>query len=84
MQLPHPRAPNPTQDDLEIDKILNREASAFQREIEVTQVRTQHLLLANLIKLGTCSISPYDILDIQETVTGEEIKKKYRQISLCA
>ena len=38
MQLPHPRAPNPTQDDLEIDKILNREASAFQREIEVERI----------------------------------------------
>lgn len=28
--------------------------------------------------------SPYDMLDIEETATAEEIKKKYRQISLCA
>ena len=28
----------PTQDELDIDKILNREASAFQREVEVERI----------------------------------------------
>ena len=30
--------PKPVQDDLDIDKILNREASAFQREVEVERI----------------------------------------------
>ena len=28
--------------------------------------------------------SPYDIIDIEETATAEEIKRRYRQLSLCA
>ena len=84
--------PAPAQ-DLDIEKILIREASAFQREVEVERilkafklkyVRIPHLLLANSFNWALhIVISPYDILDIQETATGEEIKKKYRQISLC-
>ena len=34
--------------------------------------------------MPSLAISPYDILDIQESSTGEEIKRKYRQMSLCA
>ncbi|KAF8813312.1 DnaJ-domain-containing protein [Phlegmacium glaucopus] len=62
--------PKPAKDDLDIDKILNREASAFQREVEVDRI------------LKAFKLNPYDILDIQESATGEEIKRKYRQISL--
>jgi len=58
------------QGDLDIEKILVREASAFQREVEVERI------------LKAFKLNPYDILDIQETATGEEIKRKYRQISL--
>ncbi|KAF8150792.1 DnaJ-domain-containing protein [Crassisporium funariophilum] len=57
-------------DDLDIEKILSREASAFQREVEVERI------------LKAFKLNPYDILDIKESATGEEIKRKYRQISL--
>lgn len=86
--------PIPPQDDFDVEKILNREASAFQREVEVERILKAFKLkyalriiiaITPLTDLGTvCFISPYDILDIQETATGEEIKRKYRQISLCA
>jgi len=33
-----PSNPKPSQDELDIDKILNREASAFQRETEVDRI----------------------------------------------
>lgn len=33
-----PSDSKPSQDELDIDKILNREASAFQREIEVDRI----------------------------------------------
>ncbi|KDR78872.1 hypothetical protein GALMADRAFT_244505 [Galerina marginata CBS 339.88] len=60
----------PKQDEIDIEKILNREASAFQREVEVERI------------LKAFKLNAYDILDIDETATAEEIKKKYRQISL--
>jgi len=60
----------PKQDELDIEKILNREASAFQREVEVERI------------LKAFKLNAYDILDIDETATSEEIKRKYRQISL--
>lgn len=31
-------APKPSKEELDIDKILNREASAFQREVEVERI----------------------------------------------
>jgi len=56
--------------DAEIDKLLSREATAFQRELEVERILTAFKL------------NPYDILDIEESATQEEIKRKYRQLSL--
>ncbi|TFK33240.1 hypothetical protein BDQ12DRAFT_769070 [Crucibulum laeve] len=57
-------------DEAEIEKLLSREASAFQREIEVERI------------LKAFKLNPYDILDIEEAATADGIKKKYRQISL--
>ncbi|KAM5535938.1 hypothetical protein V8D89_010378 [Ganoderma adspersum] len=58
----------PSADDIE--KLLNREATAFQREIEVERI------------LKAFKLNPYDILDLGEEATAEDIKKKYRQLSL--
>ncbi|KAI0091296.1 DnaJ-domain-containing protein [Irpex rosettiformis] len=56
--------------DVDIEKLLNREANAFQRELEVERI------------LKAFKLNPYEILDIDESATTEEIKKKYRQLSL--
>lgn len=58
----------PSADDIE--KLLNREATAFQREMEVERI------------LKAFKLNPYDILDLGEEATAEDIKKKYRQLSL--
>ncbi|KAI0065316.1 DnaJ-domain-containing protein [Artomyces pyxidatus] len=60
----------PSIPDAELEKLLNREASAFQRELEVERI------------LGAFKLNPYDILDISNTAKPEDIKKKYRQLSL--
>ncbi|KAG7089473.1 hypothetical protein E1B28_011155 [Marasmius oreades] len=57
-------------DDQDIEKLLSREASAFQRELEVERI------------LKAFKLNPYDILDIDESSTQEDVKRKYRQISL--
>jgi len=54
----------------DIEKLLSREATAFQREMEVERI------------LKAFKLNPYEILDISEEATPEEIKKKYRQLSL--
>lgn len=91
-ETPVSRTPkNPPKDDLDIEKILNREASAFQREVEVERILKAFKLKCVYMR-PKCLLpdhtilptSPYDILDIDEGATPEEIKKKYRQISLCA
>jgi len=56
--------------DEDIDRLLNREATAFQREIEVERI------------LKAFKLNPYEILDLTDAATPEEIKKKYRQLSL--
>ncbi|KAJ7650189.1 DnaJ domain-containing protein [Roridomyces roridus] len=56
--------------DAEIDKLLSREASALQREMEVERI------------FKAFKLNPYDILDIDESSTNEEIKKRYKQLSL--
>jgi len=56
--------------DTDLEKLLSREASALQREIEVDRI------------LKAFRLNPYDILDIEESATQEEIKRRYRQLSL--
>ncbi|KAJ3995753.1 chaperone regulator [Lentinula boryana] len=56
--------------DAELEKLLSREASAFQREVEVERI------------LKAFKLNPYDILDLDETATQDDIKRKYRQLSL--
>ncbi|EIN09736.1 DnaJ-domain-containing protein [Punctularia strigosozonata HHB-11173 SS5] len=63
-----PSTSKATTDDIE--KLLSREASAFQREIEVERI------------LAAFKLNPYDILDLQLSATPEDIKRKYRQLSL--
>ncbi|KIP05844.1 hypothetical protein PHLGIDRAFT_107685 [Phlebiopsis gigantea 11061_1 CR5-6] len=60
----------PNVGDADIEKLLSREATAFQREIEVERI------------LKAFKLNPYELLDIDETARPEEIKKKYRQLSL--
>ncbi|KAI0784603.1 DnaJ-domain-containing protein [Abortiporus biennis] len=54
----------------DVEKLLSREATAFQRELEVERI------------LKAFKLNPYEILDLNESVTADEIKKKYRQLSL--
>ncbi|KAH0833036.1 DnaJ-domain-containing protein [Lanmaoa asiatica] len=56
--------------ELELEQLLSREASAFQREVEVERI------------LKAFKLNPYDILDLDETAKPEDIKRKYRQLSL--
>ena len=55
----------------DLDRLLNREATSFQREIEVERILTAFKL------------NPYDILDLGLSAKPEDVKKKYRQLSLC-
>ena len=55
----------------ELDRLLNREASAFQREREVERI------------LNAFKLNPYEILDLELKATADDIKRKYRQLSLC-
>ncbi|OBZ72230.1 J domain-containing protein spf31 [Grifola frondosa] len=54
----------------DIEKLLSREATAFQRELEVERI------------LKAFKLNPYEVLDISEDASPEDIKKKYRQLSL--
>ncbi|KAF5382008.1 hypothetical protein D9615_004447 [Tricholomella constricta] len=56
--------------DADLEKLLSREASAFNREVEVERI------------LKAFKFNPYDILDIEESSTQEEVKRRYRQLSL--
>ncbi|KAG2147541.1 DnaJ-domain-containing protein [Suillus clintonianus] len=56
--------------DTDIEQLLSREASAFQRELEVERI------------LKAFKLNPYDILDIDESSKAEGIKRRYRQLSL--
>ncbi|EIW57551.1 DnaJ-domain-containing protein [Trametes versicolor FP-101664 SS1] len=64
------RAPPKDAATEDIERLLSREATAFQREIEVERI------------LKAFKLNPYEMLDISEDATPEEIKKKYRQLSL--
>ncbi|KAH9178237.1 hypothetical protein EDB89DRAFT_1843573 [Lactarius sanguifluus] len=54
----------------DLERLLNREASAIQRELEVERI------------LGAFKLNPYDILDLEPSATADDVKKKYRQLSL--
>ncbi|KIM33468.1 hypothetical protein M408DRAFT_326177 [Serendipita vermifera MAFF 305830] len=54
----------------DIDRLLNREATAVSRDLEVDRI------------LGAFKLNPYDILGIDPTATAEDIKKRYKQLSL--
>ncbi|KAB5594867.1 J domain-containing protein spf31 [Ceratobasidium theobromae] len=54
----------------ELDKLLAREASAFQRDVEVERILTAFKL------------NPYDILGLDTDATPVDIKKRYRHLSL--
>jgi hypothetical protein len=77
--------------DADIEKLLKSEASAFQRELEVERILDAFKLKsarpAFLIRRPARSRalprSPYDILDLDESVKPEDIKRKYRHLSLC-
>ncbi|KZT41223.1 DnaJ-domain-containing protein [Sistotremastrum suecicum HHB10207 ss-3] len=56
--------------DAELDRLLNREATGLQRELEITRI------------LKSLKLNPYEILDIGYSATPEEVKRKYRQLSL--
>ncbi|KAH8099968.1 DnaJ-domain-containing protein [Cristinia sonorae] len=64
------QASSSSKPDEDLDKLLSREATAFQREVEVERI------------LKAFKLNPYEILDLTESATPEEIKKKYRQLSL--
>lgn len=78
-------------DDGEIDRLLSRQANALQREVEVERIlkafklKCVHAIIgADIPRLNFCYFSsPYDIIDVDENATPEEIKKKYKQTSLC-
>ncbi|KAK0469711.1 chaperone regulator [Desarmillaria tabescens] len=63
-------SPSSSAVDAELEKLLSREASAFQREVEVERI------------LKALKLNPYDILDLDESATPDDIKKRYRQLSL--
>ncbi|KAI6025968.1 DnaJ domain-containing protein [Pisolithus orientalis] len=56
--------------DADLEQLLSREASAFQREMEVERI------------LKSFKLNPYDILNLDFTAKPEDIKRKYRQLSL--
>jgi len=61
---------NSAPSDADIERLLNREASAIQRELEVERI------------LDAFKLNPYDILDLEPSVTTDGVKKRYRQLSL--
>ncbi|KAG8748155.1 hypothetical protein FRC10_008888 [Ceratobasidium sp. 414] len=54
----------------DLDKLLAREATAFQRGIEVERI------------LKAFKLSPYELLGLDMGATPTDIKKRYRQLSL--
>lgn len=55
----------------DLDRLLSREATSVQRELEVDRILTAFKL------------NPYDILNLTGSAKPDDIKKKYRQLSLC-
>ncbi|KAJ7274289.1 DnaJ-domain-containing protein [Mycena haematopus] len=65
------KPPPPTSDtEAEIDRLLSKTASSIASSEEVERM------------LKSFKLNPFDILDIDESSTPEEIKKRYKQLSL--
>ena len=82
------RQGGPSPDDIE--KLLSREATAFQREMEVERIlkafKLKYVYFPSFLyatDVLTDQCSPYEILDLSDEATVEDVKKKYRQLSLC-
>jgi len=60
----------PAPSDADLERLLNREASAIQRELEVERI------------LNAFKLNPYDTLDLEPSATADDVKRKYRQLSL--
>ncbi len=82
-----PAVPSASATDLE--RLLNREASAIQRELEVERILNAFKLKYAFTPHSyypsshDTTGSPYDILDLEPSAKAEDVKKKYRQLSLC-
>jgi DnaJ family protein C protein 8 len=83
------KVPEPSTSSTDLERLLNREASAIQRELEVDRILNAFKLKYVLGLMAVCHLSdnttgsPYDILDLGPSATAEDVKKKYRQLSLC-
>ncbi len=87
--------PPPAISDADLERLLNREASAIQRELEVDRILNAFKLKSVFVYSPSWApprclyiftpllCSPYDILDLAPSVTAEGVKKRYRQLSLC-
>jgi len=53
-----------------VDSLLNRQALAVQKEMEIDRI------------LKAFKLNPYEILDLEPLAPVEAVKKKYRQLSL--
>ncbi|KAL1753167.1 hypothetical protein FB107DRAFT_218409 [Schizophyllum commune] len=63
-------APDLAKVETEVERLLAREATAFQRDVEVERI------------LRAFKLNPYDILDLEASCSTDDIKRKYRQLSL--
>ncbi|KAI5836389.1 DnaJ-domain-containing protein [Schizophyllum commune Tattone D] len=63
-------APDLAKVETEVERLLAREATAFQRDVEVERI------------LKAFKLNPYDILDLEASCSTDDIKRKYRQLSL--
>ena len=89
--------PASTLSDADLERLLNREASAIQRELEVDRILNAFKLKSVLVSSPSWAkfrvftsycptlllCSPYDVLDLEPSANADDIKKKYRQLSLC-
>jgi DnaJ family protein C protein 8 len=82
-------AAEPSASNTDLERLLNREASAIQRELEVERILNA-FKLKYVFTPHSCyplshdtTGSPYDILDLGPSATADDVKKKYRQLSLC-
>jgi DnaJ family protein C protein 8 len=86
--------PTPALSDADLERLLNREASAIQRELEVDRILNAFKLKSVFISSHRRASSrvftpldflrsPYDVLDLEPSVAADGVKKKYRQLSLC-